>query len=143
MRMTTSRPVPGPREGEAPVSPVSPASQARFALALAAGKAAATASRVLRVGGGTSFPGAAARWIDPHVLEKAVAATDASKVIVTGSNGKTTTCRMLAALARSSGLKVIQNRTGSNLLQGVISAAVQATDLRGRMDAQLVRRSGW
>ncbi len=93
---------------------------------------------MLRVGGGTSFPGAAARWVDPHVLEKAAAATDASKVIVTGSNGKTTTCRMLAALARSSGLKVIQNRTGSNLLQGVISAAVQATDLRGRMDAQLL-----
>jgi UDP-N-acetylmuramyl tripeptide synthase len=141
MRMTASRAVPGPREGEAPVSPVSPvspASQARFALALAAGKAAATASRVLGVGGGTSFPGAAARWIDPHVLAKAAAATDASKVIVTGSNGKTTTCRMLAALARSNGLKVIQNRTGSNLLQGVISAAVQATDLRGRMDAQLV-----
>ncbi len=135
MRMTTSRPVPRPREGEVPVSP---SSQARFALALAAGKAAATASRVLGVGGGTSFPGAAARWIDPDVLQKAAAATDASKVVVTGSNGKTTTCRMLAALAHASGLKVIQNRTGSNLLQGVISAAVQATDLRGRMDAQLL-----
>jgi UDP-N-acetylmuramyl tripeptide synthase len=93
---------------------------------------------VLGVGGGTSFPGAAARWIDPHVLEKAAAASDARKVIVTGSNGKTTTCRMLAALARAGGLSVSQNRTGSNLLQGVISAAVQATDLRGRMDSQLL-----
>jgi lipid II isoglutaminyl synthase (glutamine-hydrolysing) len=135
MRMTTSRPVPRPRERE---TPASPSSQARFALALAAGKVAATASRVLGAGGGTSFPGAAARWFDPRVLEKAAAATDASKVLVTGSNGKTTTCRMLAALAQASGLKVIQNRTGSNLLQGVISAAVQATDLRGRMDAQLL-----
>jgi UDP-N-acetylmuramyl tripeptide synthase len=33
---------------------------------------------------------------------------------------------------------VTQNRSGSNLLQGVISAAVQGTDLRGRMDAQLL-----
>ena len=45
---------------------------------------------------------------------------------------------MLAALARSGGLRVTQNRSGSNLLQGVISAAVRGTDLRGRMDAQLL-----
>jgi lipid II isoglutaminyl synthase (glutamine-hydrolysing) len=119
-------------------APAPPSSQARFALALAAGKVAGTASRVLGVGGGTSFPGAAARWIDPHVLQKAAAASDARKVIVTGSNGKTTTCRMLAALAQASGLRVTQNRSGSNLVQGVISAAVQATDLRGRTDAQLL-----
>ncbi len=115
-----------------------PPEQARLALALAAGKAAGTASRVLRVGGGTSFPGSVARRIDPHVLEKVAAASDARKVVVTGSNGKTTTCRMLAALAHAGGLQVTQNRSGSNLLQGVISAAVRGTDLRGRMDAQLL-----
>jgi UDP-N-acetylmuramyl tripeptide synthase len=58
-------------------------------------------------------------------------------MVVTGSNGKTTTCRMLAELARADGLRVTQNRSGSNLLQGVTSAAVRETDLRGRMDAQL------
>ena len=45
---------------------------------------------------------------------------------------------MLAALARSGGLRVTQNRSGSNLLQGVTSAAVQGTDLWGRMDAELL-----
>ncbi|HWF79271.1 MAG TPA: MurT ligase domain-containing protein [Streptosporangiaceae bacterium] len=107
-------------------------------LALAAGKAASKASRVLRFGGGTSFPGAVARRIDPDVLQKVAAASGASKVVVTGSNGKTTTCRMLAALAQAGGLKVAQNRSGSNLVQGVISAAVRGTDLRGRMDASLL-----
>src|SRR5262249_24870823 len=76
--------------------------------------------------------------MDPRILQKVVAATDARKVIVTGSNGKTTTCRMLAALARGSGLKVTQNRSGSNLLQGVISAAVREINLRGQMEAQLL-----
>jgi UDP-N-acetylmuramyl tripeptide synthase len=111
--------------------------QARLTLALAAGKAAVTASKVLRVGGGTSFPGSVARWIDPDVLRKVATASDAGKVVVTGSNGKTTTCRMLAALAQASGLTVTQNRAGSNLLQGVISAAVRGTDLHGRMDAKV------
>jgi len=118
--------------------PTSPPADARFALALAGARAAGTASRVLGVGGGTSFPGTVALRIDPHVLQKAAAATDARKVVVTGSNGKTTTCRMLAALAHADGLRVIQNRSGSNLLQGVISAVMRGTDLRGRTDAQLL-----
>ena len=114
------------------------AGQARFALALAAGKTAGSASRMLGRGGGTSFPGSIARRIDPNVLRKVATVSDARTVVVTGSNGKTTTCRMLAALAQASDLKVTQNRSGSNLLQGVISTAVRGADLRGRMDAQLL-----
>jgi lipid II isoglutaminyl synthase (glutamine-hydrolysing) len=128
----------GPARSRAGRAPLPPPAQARLALALAAGKAAGTASKVLRVGGGTSFPGSVARRIDPHILRKVSDASDAGKVVVTGSNGKTTTCRMLAALAAASGLGVTQNRAGSNLLQGVISAAVRGTDLRGHLDAQLL-----
>jgi lipid II isoglutaminyl synthase (glutamine-hydrolysing) len=117
---------------------VSPSGQARFMLALASAKAASSASRVLRFGGGTSFPGTVARRIDPDVLHKIAAANAVRKVIITGSNGKTTTCRMLAALAQAGGLKVTQNRSGSNLVQGVISAAVRGTDRRGQMDASLL-----
>jgi len=117
---------------------ITPSARARLTLALAGGKAAGTAARMLGVGGGTSFPGIVARRIDPRVLAKAAAASDARKVIVTGSNGKTTTCRMLAALARAGGLRVTQNRSGSNLLQGVTSAAVAESDLLGRMAAQML-----
>lgn len=135
MRFIASHPAAGSGEGKAHV-PLS--AQARFALALGAGKVVGSASRVLRFGGGSSFPGTVARRIDPRVLQKVAAASDARKVIVTGSNGKTTTCRVLAALAHTGGLRVTQNRSGSNLLQGVISAAVRGIDLRGRMDAQLL-----
>ena len=135
MRTIVSRSPGGSWAGNAHLTPFG---QARLALAVGAGKAAGTASRVLRFGGGTSFPGTVARRMDPRILQKVVAATDARKVIVTGSNGKTTTCRMLAALARGSGLKVTQNRSGSNLLQGVISAAVREINLRGQMEAQLL-----
>jgi UDP-N-acetylmuramyl tripeptide synthase len=135
MRITASRSQASFSAGKAPVHP-HPLS--RLTLALAAGKAAGIASRVLRVGGGTSFPGSVARRIDPYVLRKVAAASDARTMLVTGSNGKTTTCRMLAALAAAAGLRVTQNRSGSNLLRGVISTAVQGADLRGEMDAQLL-----
>jgi lipid II isoglutaminyl synthase (glutamine-hydrolysing) len=114
------------------------ADQARFALALAAGKGSGAAGRLLNIGGGTSFPGAVARRVDPLVLRKVAAASQARKALITGSNGKTTSCRMLAALARGAGVSVAQNRSGSNLLQGVTSVAVREADLRGRMDAQLL-----
>jgi UDP-N-acetylmuramyl tripeptide synthase len=112
--------------------------RARFALALAVGKGAGTAGRLLNVSGGTSFPGTIARRIDPRVLQKVVTASKARKAAITGSNGKTTTCRMLAALAQAGGTSVAQNRSGSNLLQGVTSVAVREADLRGRMDARLL-----
>jgi UDP-N-acetylmuramyl tripeptide synthase len=110
----------------------------RLALALAAGKGSGAAGRFLNISGGTSLPGAVARRIDPLVLQKVAAASKARKAVITGSNGKTTTCRMLAALARGTGLSVAQNRSGSNLLQGVTSVAVRGADLRGRMHAQLL-----
>ena len=94
--------------------------------------------RLLNIGGGTSLPGAIARRIDPLVLQKVATASKARKAVITGSNGKTTTCRMLAALAQAAGTSVAQNRSGSNLLQGVTSVAVREADLRGRMDARLL-----
>jgi lipid II isoglutaminyl synthase (glutamine-hydrolysing) len=114
------------------------AERVRLALALAAGKGSGAAGRFLNVSGGTSLPGAIARRVDPLVLQKVAAASKARKAAITGSNGKTTTCRMLAALAQANGISVAQNRSGSNLLQGVTSVAVRGADLRGRMRAQLL-----
>jgi len=114
------------------------ADRVRFTLALAAAKGAGAAGRLLNIGGGTSFPGTVARRIDPLVLRKVVAASTVGKAAITGSNGKTTTCRMLAALAQAAGVSVAQNRSGSNLLQGVTSVAVREADLRGKMGARLL-----
>src|SRR5215472_5635240 len=118
--------------------PKKTAESARLALALSAGKLAGSTGRLLRVGGGTSFPGVVARRIDPGVLRKVVGASPARKIIVCGSNGKTTTCRMLTAVAQSSGQRVTQNRAGSNLLPGVTAVAVNGASLTGRLDADVL-----
>jgi UDP-N-acetylmuramyl tripeptide synthase len=115
-----------------------PAGTARLALALSAGKLAAKTGRVLRVGGGTSLPGIVARRIDPAVLRKVIGGSRARKIVICGSNGKTTTCRMIAAISQSAGQRVAQNRTGSNLLQGVTSAAVNGASVFGRLDADVL-----
>ncbi len=111
---------------------------ARLSLAVLAGKLAGHTGRLLRVGGGTSLPGMVARALDPDVLRKMVGSTRARKIVVTGSNGKTTTCRMIAALAAAAGQRVFQNRTGSNLIQGITSVAVNGATIGGRLDTDLL-----
>ena len=115
-----------------------PIEAARLTLALSSGKLASRTVRVLRMGGGTSLPGLVARRIDPLVLRKVIARTRAAKIVVTGSNGKTTTCRMIAAIATAAGKGVLQNRTGSNLMQGVTSVAVTGANLLGEMRADVL-----
>jgi lipid II isoglutaminyl synthase (glutamine-hydrolysing) len=128
----------GPRHARPPALPAGPAAKARFALALAAGKGTGAATRLLHIGGGTSFPGTVARRVDPLVLRKITAASKARTAVILGSNGKTTTCRMLAALTQAAGVSVAQNRAGSNLLQGVTAVAVREASLRRGIDAQLL-----
>src|SRR5436190_4200619 len=112
--------------------------RARLALAISAGKLAGASGRFFRIGGGTSLPGMIARRIDPNVLKSVVGASKAKKIVITGSNGKTTTARMTATIADFTGQRVSHNRTGSNMLQGVTSVAVNFADMFGRLDSDVL-----
>ncbi len=101
--------------------------------ALIAAKAAGRASRVFGAGGGTSLPGMVARRIAPDVLARVRPGRDLHTVLITGSNGKTTTARFVTALLRGEGLRVATNSAGANLVQGVTTMVVEAADLYGRL----------
>ena len=94
----------------------------RTGAALLAGAAAAEASRRLGRGGGTALPGLVAATIAPDITEQLVRRAGAGTVVVTGTNGKTTTAHLLAEIARAAGIEVIANRSGSNLERGIVSA---------------------
>jgi len=112
--------------------------RARLSLAISAGKLAGASGRLLGVGGGTSLPGLIARRIDPDVLKSVVGASRAKKIVITGSNGKTTTARMTSAMAANNGKRVSHNRAGSNMLQGVTSVAVNFADIFGRLNSDVL-----
>ena len=101
----------------------------RTGAALLAGAAAAEASRRLGRGGGTALPGLVAAAIAPDITEQLMRRAGAGTVVVTGTNGKTTTSHLLAEIARAAGIEVIANRSGSNLERGIVSAFLgQATN---------------
>jgi UDP-N-acetylmuramyl tripeptide synthase len=104
----------------------------RLSAAIAAGKIARLASRRFGFGGGTALPGAVAGWIDSGALGKLARALPRGSVLITGTNGKTTTSRLLAAFLAADGRKVIHNRAGANLRSGLLTALVGSTNLLGR-----------
>lgn len=109
--------------------------QARLSAALAAGRAARVASRFR--GGGSALPGLVTETIDPSVLRHTLAYVPRGIVVVTGTNGKTTTTKMLVAVLREHGLRVFTNPTGSNFTRGVISALLTEVNWRGALDADV------
>jgi len=98
-------------------------------------KTAAKLSRWLGRGGGQALPGLVAERLDPDLAAKLAARLPHGVVLVTGTNGKTTTTKLIAAALEASGERVLTNGTGSNLKRGVTSALIAAADLRGRTDA--------
>jgi UDP-N-acetylmuramyl tripeptide synthase len=109
----------------------------RLAAAIVAGKATALASRTLRMGGGTTLPGVVARRIAPDALLRLSAALPQGVALVGGTNGKTTTTRMLAAILAGDGRAVLHNRAGANLVTGLTSTALTGSSLSGRVRADI------
>ena len=103
----------------------------RTTAAVVAGKAARAASRLR--GGGSALPGLVAEKVDPGFLAHALADVRGGILVVTGTNGKTTTTKMLVAVLRAHGRTVFTNPTGSNFTRGVISSMLGELPLRGRL----------
>lgn len=101
---------------------------------LAVGSAAITRQAVRLVGHrGTSLPGMIARKIDPSLVSS-LAADLGSVIFVVGTNGKTTTARLIAGIFESvDPIPALANRSGANLAQGIASTLVAETDRWGRL----------
>jgi len=88
-------------------------------------------------GGGSALPGLVIEKLDPGFLARVLGRLPYGVVAVSGTNGKTTTTKMIVEILESQGLRVFTNKTGSNFSRGVIAAAVQECSLAGRLDADI------
>jgi lipid II isoglutaminyl synthase (glutamine-hydrolysing) len=96
----------------------------RAGVAVIGGRAAGALSRRLHLGGGTSIVGIVAQRLYPGIVGHLAGQLEHGSVMVTGTNGKTTTSGFIAAILRDAGLRVWHNREGSNLMSGVASSLV-------------------
>src|SRR3982074_706997 len=71
----------------------------------------------------------AARAIDPQILTKLSQDLTRGSVVITGTNGKTTTARLVTWLLEGAGHRVVSNRAGANLIFGATAAALNKAGL--------------
>jgi UDP-N-acetylmuramyl tripeptide synthase len=105
--------------------------------AVAIARAAGGLSRRLGRGGGTSLPGKLLLRLRPGVVGELGSRLQRGATLVSATNGKTTTTRLIAACAREAGLPLVSNPSGANLLTGVATALMDArlrrSDPRGAL----------
>jgi len=106
-------------------------------LLLHATKALSNLSKGLRLGAGATWPGEIALRFDPFILSDLAKQLD-SIVLVAGTNGKTTTAKMITEIIKENGKKgVIHNETGANLLNGITSVLIQDTNALGKLQSTI------
>src|SRR5664279_1886666 len=88
-------------------------------------------------GGGSALPGLFVERIDPDFIRRPLAQLPDGVVVVSGTNGKTTTTKMVVELLQGQGRKVFTNRTGSNFTRGVAAALLGEVDMNGKLDADI------
>ncbi|HEU5007609.1 MAG TPA: MurT ligase domain-containing protein [Jatrophihabitantaceae bacterium] len=81
---------------------------------------------------GNALPGLVVEKVFPRFLARAMARLPEGVVVVTGTNGKTTTTKMVATLLAQDH-RVLTNDTGSNFVRGAITATVEHADWLGRL----------
>lgn len=88
-------------------------------------------------GGGSALPGLFVEKIDPDFIKKTLGQLEHGVILISGTNGKTTTTKMVVSLLEAHGLRVFTNRTGSNFTRGVAAALLKDIDLKGKLHADI------
>jgi UDP-N-acetylmuramyl tripeptide synthase len=83
--------------------------------------------------GGTTAPGRVLLRLEPRALERLGGRLESGTVLVSATNGKTTTASMLAAALERGGTRVVRNRAGSNMHWGVATALLDAGRAPGEL----------
>lgn len=100
------------------------------------GKAVKKAAQI-RGGSGSALPGLVIEKIDSDFVSRTLQQLPMGVALISGTNGKTTTTKIVVELLESQGLKVFTNRTGSNFTRGVAAALLGEVDLHGRINADI------
>jgi len=98
-----------------------------LALESAVVRAAGTLSRLAGRGGGTTLPGKLLWKLDPGAIDVLAGRLSQGSVLVSATNGKTTTAAMVAEILRPR-TRVLHNASGANLVSGVASALLRSRD---------------
>lgn len=97
------------------------------------GKVITLVSKISGRGAGSTWPGHIALESNPNFIKEILKKNKHIQIIlIAGTNGKTTTTTLLKHLLTKNGYKVFQNNSGANLLNGIASSMIQASNMSGK-----------
>jgi UDP-N-acetylmuramyl tripeptide synthase len=82
-------------------------------------------------GGGTTLPGRALLRMAPDAIGRLAERLEGGSIVVSSTNGKTTTAAMIASVLRAAGREPVHNRAGSNMHWGVATALLEQRGSEG------------
>jgi UDP-N-acetylmuramyl tripeptide synthase len=107
-----------------------------LAVKLALARAAGALSR-LRGGGATSVPGKVLMRLDPGAIGALGTRLERGSVLISATNGKTTTAAMAAGIFEHAGVRLVYNQAGANMAGGIAATLLAAARARGGIAGEL------
>ncbi|MBI4084273.1 MAG: DUF1727 domain-containing protein [Candidatus Levybacteria bacterium] len=99
------------------------------------GKMLSFAIQSLNLGNGSTWPGHIALLVNKNFIQDMLRGSKVKIVIVAGTNGKTTTTKMIRTILEASGKTVLQNHSGANLLNGIASSLLLHSNILSTINA--------
>jgi UDP-N-acetylmuramyl tripeptide synthase len=103
---------------------------------LAMARAVGTVSR-LRGGGATSAPGKVLMRLDSHAIDVLGSRLRRGSVLISATNGKTTTAAMAACIFDHAGISLVHNQAGANMAGGIATTLLAAARPHGGIAGEL------
>ncbi|MEW6408405.1 MAG: MurT ligase domain-containing protein [Patescibacteria group bacterium] len=107
----------------------------RLFFAIFTAKLVGSVTRLFHIGHGSSLPGVVAEKIDPKIAKKLSSKFKKDIILITGTNGKTTTAKLISNIIEAAGFSKIHNLTGANLVRGVISSLISHSNFFGKINS--------
>lgn len=98
------------------------------------GKLIVLLSSNLKLGSGSTWPGHVALMFNLNFCKDLLDSTKTRKIIIVGTNGKTTTGKLLRTVIEQNNKTVAHNEAGANLLNGLASTLIKYCDTGGRLN---------
>ena len=107
-------------------------------LLIAFGKLFSYFSKLFNLGNGSTWPGHLALMINPNFCKDILSKTSAKKILIAGTNGKTTTGKLITSVLEENKKKVSHNQAGANLLNGLASSIIKDSNYLGVLDMDYI-----
>ncbi len=93
-------------------------------------------SKTFNLGSGSTWPGHIALNVNKNFINDVLKTNDnrLKTVLIAGTNGKTTTGKLIQTILEKNGKKVFQNQAGANLLNGIASSLILNSNLSGKIN---------